>query len=138
MPKQSFVKQQLHHAILLDFTNLILQKMQTFGNLNKQNTLILPPPSKMKFSHTHIHFFHFISKYQIITASNKSLFQIFFHGQENKITLSELAKKLRDQQIAMNINIPEPINFKIWFLLSSNISWFKGFQENKISQVLHT
>ena len=33
----------------------------------------------------------------------------------------------------MNINIPQLINFKIWFLLSSNIPWFKGSQENETS-----
>ena len=30
--------------------------MPTLENLNKQNTFILPPTSKMKCSHTHIHF----------------------------------------------------------------------------------
>ena len=53
------------------------------------------------------------------------------------MTLSALARKLRDQQIYMNINIPQPINFQIWFLHSTDISWFKGFQENEICVVLH-
>ena len=37
----------------------------------------------------------------------------------------------------MDINIPQPINFNMGFLLNSNIPCFKGFQENETSEVLH-
>ena len=66
--------------------------MQTLGNMNKQNTFILLPPSKMKFSHTHIHF----SLHFKILENNSFQGIIFLELFSRTGTLTALAKKLRD------------------------------------------